>query len=457
MTDQLPESIARYSVEALIGSGAMGQVYRCHDPRIERPVAIKVLHPHLRNGEQGEELMARFLLEAKAAARCLHTNIITVFDYGNSPAPYIVMEYVEGTELKTFVRNRRFFPLPTTVNIGLQILAALSHAHSNGVIHRDIKPANIMILNKGHVKVSDFGVARLDASDLTCDGYMVGTPNYMAPEALRGADCDERSDLYSVAVVLFEMLTHCKPNRDAPLAQTLDLLRDIPDLPEATLTSLQALFQRGLQLEAKYRFQTADEFTHSLRELVGIESNDLDAQDFSDPGPDNNLSLVANNATSSQWNQDLRDHLESSLAPFVGPVARLLVRKSCNQHHSLEELISDLTQHIPTERERTQFVRKLERSSVSCRTRSQDNLALAAEHDETCVSQVQINEALVADLKQALTYYMGPLAGRVVQRAANRHLTPASLIDHLSQQIPSQRERIQFLERAHKLIARESV
>src|SRR5690606_29133687 len=143
----IPKTISRYRVDSILGSGAMGVVYQGFDPQIERTVAIKVLHPHLRNSEHGADLEQRFIQEARAAARCLHPNIVTIFDFGSaSDGSFIVMEYVDGIELKAHLRNNTFIPLPSATDICIQVLQALGHAHEHGVVHRDIKPANIILL-----------------------------------------------------------------------------------------------------------------------------------------------------------------------------------------------------------------------------------------------------------------------------------------------------------------------
>ena len=155
------DRLGKYRLDAVIGEGAMGVVYRAFDEDIERPVAIKVLHSHLLNDDMGAELATRFRLEAKAAARCMHTHIVTVFDYGVSDnAHYIVMEFIEGVDLRTLLRQEKRIPFRQASDTIFQVLSALEHAHKNGVVHRDIKPANIMILDSGQVKVADFGVAR---------------------------------------------------------------------------------------------------------------------------------------------------------------------------------------------------------------------------------------------------------------------------------------------------------
>ncbi|MCB1768246.1 MAG: serine/threonine protein kinase, partial [Candidatus Competibacteraceae bacterium] len=209
----LPSRIGRYRVMGLLGRGAMGMVYLGHDAAIDRQVAIKTIHRRLLGGEDGIDWLERFRREVRAAGRCLHPNIVTVFEYGEEAgAPYIVMEYVQGREVRDFLKNRQPMPLGNSVAIILQVLRALGHAHAQGVVHRDIKPGNIILLADGMVKVTDFGIARLEMSgSLTQVGTAVGTPGYMAPEQFSGQEADRRADLYAAGVVLFELLTGVRP------------------------------------------------------------------------------------------------------------------------------------------------------------------------------------------------------------------------------------------------------
>ncbi|RLU03019.1 MAG: serine/threonine protein kinase, partial [Ketobacter sp.] len=348
-----PQRIAKYDIERILGSGAMGVVYKAQDSQIERTVAIKVLHEHLRQGEHGADLEVRFLQEAKAAARCLHPNIVTIFDFGSDGAPYIVMEFVEGIELKAHLRSDTFISLPSATDICIQVLEALGHAHEKGIVHRDIKPANIILLENGTVKVSDFGVARLDTSELTSTGFMVGTPNYMSPEGLQGHQVDTRSDLYSVGVLFYELLTRDRPSRDLSLAQNLEKLNSARHLSSQSIRSIKPILERALQPDAKQRFQSSAQF---ITQLKSIEDMDLTlATTAHFPKPDNyrpdkyvaQAPAEANAFSSSQWSDDLLQSLEHSLARFVGPMAKLLVRKNSRSASNLDQLMANLTRHIP--------------------------------------------------------------------------------------------------------------
>ena len=196
----------------------MGMVYEGFDPVIERRVAIKTILAEYLDAAEMEDAVARFKREAQAGGRLQHPGIVGVYEYGDEGGmAYIVMEYVDGEELKGFFRDGRRFELIDVFEIMKQLLAALDYSHKQGVVHRDIKPANLMILPGPKVKVMDFGIARLESSSLTQVGTVVGTPTHMAPEQLMGVPADGRADLWAAGVILYELLTGREPvpRRDA--------------------------------------------------------------------------------------------------------------------------------------------------------------------------------------------------------------------------------------------------
>lgn len=208
-----PKTLGRFEIEQILGRGAMGVVYLARDPVIGRRVALKTLV--LPEGaEEAEEFRARFLREAQAAGILNHPGIVTVYDAGVDEATglsYIAMEYVEGKSLRDLLRQGYPFSYSEIARIGAALAVALDYAHSKGVVHRDIKPANILITEQGQVKITDFGVARLATSNLTTTGQFIGTPNYSSPEQVTGSPVDGRSDLFSLGVVLYELLTGRRP------------------------------------------------------------------------------------------------------------------------------------------------------------------------------------------------------------------------------------------------------
>ncbi|RPJ81511.1 MAG: serine/threonine protein kinase, partial [Acidobacteria bacterium] len=218
--------IGRYEIQGELGRGAMGLVYKAYDPVLERHAAIKVMTT---SGEMDDELRARFFREARSAARLSNPNIIAIFDMGDDQnRPFIAMEFVEGEDLKALIRQRVFVPFGRKLEVISQICRALHYAHKQGVIHRDIKPGNIRLTPEGQVKILDFGLARLGASDMTRTGTLMGTPYYMSPEQARGArDIDGRSDLFSVGVILYEFLCYRRPfEADSPTAVCYQIIAE---------------------------------------------------------------------------------------------------------------------------------------------------------------------------------------------------------------------------------------
>lgn len=209
-----PMRLGRYQILGEIGRGAMGVVYRGWDPQLERPVAIKAIRADTVSGGTEEEIVARFLREAKLAARIVHPGVVTVYDAGEEQGQlYQVMELVEGESLAARLRRGDFPTQREALELAAQVAEALGAAHQAGVVHRDVKPANILIGRDGRVKVSDFGVAKAvgEATGLTRTGTTVGSPAYMSPEQVRGEHVDARSDLFSLGVILYEMLLRKRP------------------------------------------------------------------------------------------------------------------------------------------------------------------------------------------------------------------------------------------------------
>lgn len=260
--------IARYETRELIGKGSMGEVYRAQDIKLDRDIALKILQT---GPNFDPELRERFYREARAGARLKHPNITAVYDLGEENGiPYLVMELLHGADLRHYIEERRPVPLVQKVELLLQVCDGLAHAHRQGIIHRDLKPSNIFIDKECQAKILDFGIARLPTSSLTQAGKVLGTPNYMAPEQIRSQPCDQRSDLFSAAIVFYEFLVFVHPFQSAFIPKRIaegepdSLYEKDPLIPRA----LEQLLRKALQKRPEDRVQTAEEFAAGLRDVL---------------------------------------------------------------------------------------------------------------------------------------------------------------------------------------------
>ena len=282
--ERAPLFYGRYELLSELGRGTSGIVYKAHDPKLDRLVALKILRPELVSLEEsGVGMKQRFHQEAVAAGRLTHPAIVAVHDVGEADGrPFMVMEYIEGGTLADLLLGGRPLPLADAVGIVVQVCAALDYAHRHGVVHRDIKPRNILV-GPGVTKVTDFGTARIMGANHTQTGTMLGTPAYMSPEMVRGQAADPRSDLFSLGVVLYETLTGLNPFNAADLAAVLYRIVNLEphsvrhhhaELPAA----LDRVLRRALAKEPESRYATATDFANALREAAaGVRRTSLRA------------------------------------------------------------------------------------------------------------------------------------------------------------------------------------
>src|SRR6184192_2483683 len=280
VTDTLLGTVfdGRYRIVRKLGSGGMADVYLAEDQELGRRVAIKILNDR---HAADDSFVERFRREAKNAAGLSHPNIVSVYDRGTAEGTYyIAMEYLDGRSLKELIVSRGPAPVKTSVEYARQILAAVGFAHKNGIVHRDIKPHNVLVGPEGRLKVTDFGIARSGASQMTEVGSIIGTAQYLSPEQARGSPVDQTSDLYSVGIVLYEMLTGKVPfTGDTPLEIAMKHLSAIPKPPSQVRHDvphdLDLIVLRALAKDPDERYQTADEMDADLeRVLQGLPVGD---------------------------------------------------------------------------------------------------------------------------------------------------------------------------------------
>jgi serine/threonine protein kinase len=277
MADLVGKTLGPYQIQALLGAGGMGQVYRAHDPRLDREVAIKVLAATL---AQEPGYSARFQREAKAAAKLSHPNIVPVFDVGEQGGlMYLVMPLIPGGTLREYLAQRGALPLSEAISIVEQVAGALQQAHERGMIHRDVKPANILMSAEGRALLTDFGIVRVaqnneSATPLTRIGSFVGSPEYAAPEMVTGQSADHRVDIYALGVMLYQMLTGRLPFVGSnAMALLMQRVQQEPPAPRsvnpAIPPAVEAVIMKAMAKAPAARYQSATELVQALKTAAG--------------------------------------------------------------------------------------------------------------------------------------------------------------------------------------------
>ena len=287
----------RYEVVAEIGRGAMGAVYKARDPKIDRFVAVKAISAISQSPDEEREYRERFFHEAQAAGRLLHSGIVAIFDVGEegeTRTPYIVMEYVAGQSLSGLLSGETSkLPLDIALRLTEEIALALDCAHEQGVVHRDIKPANILLTDDGHAKIADFGIAKLNLSNVTLPGHALGTPAYMSPEQVDGMAVDGRSDLFSLGVILYNMVTGYRPFQGTSAVTVCYKVANSNPLPATSFdlslpAELDPVITRALAKNPAQRYQRGADFARDVRDLrlhLSGESSPVPVQANPAPSP----------------------------------------------------------------------------------------------------------------------------------------------------------------------------
>ena len=384
--------LGKYQIKSEIGSGAMGVVYRAEDSRLGRPVALKTMSARMAGDA---ELLRRFYREAQSAGKLRHPNIVTIYDIDEADGiPFIAMEFLEGDSLEKIINTRKELPLVKKLDITLQTCRGLHYAHQHGVIHRDVKPANVMVLEDGLVKLVDFGIARVGSTSMTRTGMVLGTPTYMAPEQIRGAPVDARSDVFSIGVICYELLTYISPfsAEDVPtilykiMNETpASLIGILPNCPP----ELDRVVMRAIAKDREERYQSAEDFAFDLQQLsdsVGRHMLDvyvLEGQRSFEAG---NLTLA-------------KESFQKALEIDSG-------------HHLAKNLLEQVQHHL--------YIRQRGQKMEECLDRAQE--AIKVHH---------YDEAIVASDEVLLLEPQHPTALQLKQFAAERRSSVQKVVRHM--------------------------
>ncbi|HTR56689.1 MAG TPA: serine/threonine-protein kinase [Casimicrobiaceae bacterium] len=459
-----PEKIGKYRIDGVLGKGAMGVVYKGFDPGIERSVAIKTVRKDLVDPDLAMQVMARFKNEAKAAGRLLHPNIVSVYEYGEDDAnAFIAMEYVDGTGLREYLNRKASFDLGQIVAIVSQVLEALDFAHERGVVHRDVKPANLILTASGAVKVADFGIARIDTSNLTNAGMVMGTPSYMSPEQCQGKDIDRRSDLFSTGVVLYELLTGEKPFGGSIEAIAFKICyedhRPPSEIAKLPVTpALDAIVAAALAKSPEARFQNARAFNRALRQALDPQltwkAEAVDATEL-------NLAAVSMQTPATPgWDDTILQTVERQLARILGPMAKVIVRKAAAKTGDTAELYTLTAESIADVEERRKFLAALTGAPSPSTTGSgmsstQPISVRKGRSGQTAPPQARsmsgmtrplapLDQEFVDQTTSRLAIYLGPVARIVAKKAAQKAGTQQEFVHLVAGHLGAQ-ERGAFL------------
>jgi serine/threonine-protein kinase len=487
MADTIPPGsrFGDYEILEVLGAGGMGKVYRARDLTLDRLVALKTLARQL---SQDTDYVQRFLKEARAAARLNHPNIVQIYDFGCVDSIYyLAMEFVDGHSLGTYLK-RGHFSETESIQIIRHACRALSVAHADGIVHRDIKPDNLMLTSRGDVKLVDLGIAkRLDEEvSLTQTGQAIGTPHYISPEQIRGQrDIDSRADIYSLGATLYHLLTgHTPyPGSSGPIVMSMHLVEPLPDPRrfEASLTDgVCRVVRRMMAKNRDERYPDVYALDLDLYRLQCGETPQAEERPAA-AHAGSHASPAYVPTTAGAFDSGILNRIEDSLAAAVGPMARVLVRKTARHAPTYEALCGELAEQVSDQRARDTFLSKCLRAartptgpggpgrmtptpvhkseaptelrgaapsvaSGPTRPFSQGASSGAASASKSLV----LSEQDLNFVETELARHIGPLARIVVKRAAKGAGTLADLIAKLELEIDSDEARRAFREAMRK-------
>ena len=390
-TPPIPERIGKYTISGVLGRGSMGTVYKGFDPHIHRAVAIKTIHRELLGDSTAVDSMAaRFRNEAKAVGRIAHPGVVAIYDFGeDGDVTFIAMEFVDGRTLDEILAVPQMLSEANVLAVMDQLLEALSVAHAQGVWHRDIKPANLIVTKQGQVKLTDFGIARLEDANLTQVSSMIGTPAYMAPEQFTGKGLDHRADLFACGTLLYRMLTGRRAFTGATQEVMYKILNEEPPAPSVVTKGLRppafdAIVARAMAKNPADRYADAAAMRAALQGLsrapasatakatvilpiprdgehpgttTSAVSPSVASPREAAPARDPVLSSgAAASGTGTGWDPAELSRIERALATHVGPMARVMVREAARSHADADSLTTAVARHIAEDAKRHQFL-----------------------------------------------------------------------------------------------------
>ena len=458
----IPERIGKYLISEVLGRGSMGTVYKGFDPHIHRQVAIKTIHRELLGDSSATDSMAaRFRNEAKAVGRIAHPGVVAIYDFGeDGDVTFIAMEYVEGRTLDDILGVPQMLSEANLLSVMDQLLESLSIAHAQGVWHRDIKPANLIVTKTGQVKLTDFGIARLEDANLTQVSSMIGTPAYMAPEQFTGQGIDHRADLFACGVLLYRMLTGRRAFTGATEVVMYKILNEQPPPPSvvtngARPAAFDAIVERAMAKKPADRYPDAQTMRAALQAVSrgalapGAKATVIlplphasAAQGLAEPAlpsvvsasiaapgtgsvnvPQSTSSSSATAIGVGHWDPAELSRIERALATHVGPMARVMVREAARHCSDAAALASAVARHIPEEGKRQQFIASASGHGSHVTPIPAPAHAASASAATPIPHEAAPADPLTEDFKaqalQVLTRKMGPIARVMIKRAAD--------------------------------------
>ena len=481
----VPERLGKYPITGILGRGAMGVVYRGFDPVIKRTIALKTVRRDLIEDDSLAEWMsARFRNEAQAAGRLAHPAIVSVYEYGeDDDYAYIAMEYVEGNSLRDYFARGTRFAEADSVSVMVQLLEALHHAHELGVVHRDVKPSNLIITANGKVKIADFGIARLESTNLTQTGAVLGTPGYMAPEQYLGESIDHRVDIFAAGVVFYQLLTGRAPFAGPSDAATMYKVCNEDAAPVSQVGSNPAwavydpIVARALARRADRRFPAAALFKDELvaahhapinsavsEQTIIAEIIRRPAVDAGTPPrrgtPTRGVEPLARGTSSATpatgppptgWDAAVLSGIERQLARFVGPLAKVMVQRAAKQAKDARALKQVLAAELDSDAAREAFLRDEPSSEGRGRRPTTETPRPGPAPASPTTRDATVTPELVEQSARVLLPFIGPIAGLVARRMAAQAADREELFRALAEHVTRSDERARLLTALSRL------